>query len=264
MSKPLELTIFYLLLGATIASAGCGVAPLYRPARPLDPGENEVAASLATERTGISALAFSNGADTATHAATTRTTAAPQLHIARGFGHDLDATARLSFSANWIPYAGLGGQYQFYNAGPWHLAVAPEIGGRPAAFSEPRLGQVLLPVVASWDYDANWGVTAGLHAGYRWTNLGVQDPHALALNDFVLHGVSGATYGGGLGVDYHTEILRVQGMLTWMHTGGFVSSPGNLDYPINALGLTISGAYLFGKEIKKMEKTDYDIDRLIR
>jgi hypothetical protein len=128
--------------------------------------------------------------------------------------------------------------------------------------------RLLLPFLGTYDFNDHWGITAGLHAGYRWVHLDAVDELKQPLEVDGLRwsmGDNSPVWGGGIGFDWRTTDFYVRPMLTVERTGGEVGPVGQKEaYGITAIQLTFSGGWTFGKEIRRFKVAGEQLDTLIQ
>lgn len=256
-----------LLAACAVALAGCTVTPLYRSAHTLDPGTNEVAGGLTAPRANYSEQSFYDGTRQTSRPAAQRSFSVIDAVASRGMLPGLEARGRLAFAETWLPFAEIGANWRFLQRGRWHLAVQPALGGRPETNAAAGLRQVAVPVVGTVDLGPRWSVTAGGHAGWRWTGRNPQDPQVNVWDDTALQGVTGSMIGAAAGADWHDDTLRIGAMFGWTRVPGRISAPAlpaERDYSIDIVQVTVTAGYLWGKQAREMEKTDREMERLIR
>lgn len=254
-----------VIAASCVAMAACGAGPAMRSARTLEAGEHEVGAGLSVTRASYGAMQVYDGTGTSTHADQAKTGLVPELRAWHGLTGTLDVGSRLVFVRDWNPLIELGLQWQFHQGGPLHLAVAPTLAGRIQANPGGLFpGQALLPVLATWDVAPAWGVTAGVHAGWRTYDQVAQDPHLATFGDDSLRGVGGVLYGAMLGVDWRDDRRRAMVGLQWQHLPGRVGPPANQDYGLHLLQIALTVGWIPNKDVHELDRTDQDLDRLTR
>lgn len=253
---------------AALLSAGC-LTPLHtRPARVLEAGENEAAVSLSQATAMAGAVDYFDGSDVAVHKpAVTKVlvNAAPELSYYRGLTRDLELGARLGG-------AGLGGllegQYRYLRtptpAGELHLAAGLQLGTQLA---EAVAGsRVALPLRFTLDLTGHFGLTAGLHAGWRWVNAATVDPQLPPAKIDSLRwvqGNSGLEVGGGLLADYRSDSWFARLGVELTRWQGQIGAQGRLsDYATTVVQVVLSGGMTWGKDAAQIRKAAEDLESL--
>jgi hypothetical protein len=264
MERPHRLLKALPLL-ALLALTGCPAAGVYRSARTLEPGETDLGANISASRYWLGKVRYGDGTGDKTKEASVYgiASAMPEVHVHRGVIPNLEAGARLAPAAGYLE---LEGKYRFFQQDGWHVAVAPVAGMAPwGNLSQVRL---LLPFLGTYDFNDHWGITAGLHAGYRWVHLDAVDELKQPLEVDGLRwsmGDNSPVWGGGIGFDWRTTDFYVRPMLTVERTGGEVGPVGQKEaYGITAIQLTFSGGWTFGKEIRRFKVAGEQLDTLIQ
>ena len=249
-----------LLIGCL---GGCAAGPALHTARTLNAGETELGAGVTLGRNSYESLAYYDGSGPTTRPGRKGAWIVPELRGWYGWTGSLDTGARIVFGQGWLPLCEINTQWQFFQRGRFHAAIAPALGGRPGT-SAPSLGHALLPVLATFDITRQVGVTAGFHVGKRWSGQTAEDPHDLAFDDTSLRGMTGTTYGASLNADWHDETRRILAGVQWQRLTGRVGAEGNLDFPIDVLQVGVTVGWLPFKHAQNLDKTDDDLDRLTR
>jgi hypothetical protein len=265
MERPCRLLKALPLLALLILT-GCPAAGVYRSARTLEPGETDLGANLSASRVYRGEVHYGDGTeegktkDASVHGIVS---AFPEIHVHRGVIPNLEAGARLAPAAGYLE---LEGKYRFFQQDGWHVAVAPVAGMAPwGKLSQVRL---LLPFLGTYDLNDHWGITAGLHAGYRWVHLDAVSEFLQPQEIDELRwsmGEDSPVWGGGIGFDWRTTDFYLRPMLTVEGTGGEIGPVGQKEgYGITTVQLTFSGGWTFGKEIRRFKDAGEQLDTLIQ
>ena len=246
----------------TLVLCGCPSAGLYRSARTLEPSETDLGLNLDMTRAAWAASSWYNGADNTKKAGGNATFwGAPEVHAHHGIVPDLEAGGRIAFGG---PYAELDAKYRFLHSGSLHLAVAPLGGWTPGGAL--RGGRIALPLLATWDFDEHWGVSAGLHGGYRWARPNPVSVHVQPGDIGDLRwaaGSGGWNYGAGLSADWRGDHLYVRPAVELTRSSAHTPGSG-ADYGIDTWTVTLSAGWTFGRDTAAMDKTRQQLDALLR
>lgn len=255
-------------IAVALLSWGC-LSPLHtRPARVLEPGENEAAVGLSQATAMAGAVDYFDGSNVAVHKpAVTEllVNAAPELSYYRGLAPDLEVGVRLGGAAL---LSQVEGQYRFWRsatpAGDLHLAAGLQAG---ASWAKVVSGsRVVAPLRATWSASANLGLTAALHAGWRWVEAGDVDPQLQP--DKIdplrwIQGNGGAEFGGGLLADYRTDRWFVRLGVELSRWSGHIGAQGRLsDYATTAVQAALVGGLTWGKDAAQMRRAAEDLEAL--
>ena len=251
-----------LIIGlCALVLAGCPSAGLYRSARTLEPHETDLGLNIDASRAAWAATSWYDGTGSKPKAAgNAMFLGGPEVHAHRGIVADVEAGGRISFGG---PYFEIDGKYRFLHRDQLHLAVAPLAGWTPGYAL--RGGRIALPVLASWDFTENWGISAGVQGGYRWANPNPVSIHAQPGDIDNLRwasGTGGWNYGGGLSVDWRGERFYVRPTVELVHSTSQPPGIGS-DYGVNTWTVTLSAGWTFGRELAALDKDAKDLDKLL-
>jgi len=251
-----------LCAGVAAALCGCPSAGLYRSARTLEPRETDLGINLSAARAAWAASSWSDGTGSKPKSAGSAVfLGGPEVHAHRGLLPDLEAGGRIALGG---PYVEIDGKYRFLHQDQLHLAVAPLAGWTPGYAL--RGGRIALPLLASWDFTENWGVSAGIQGGYRWAN---PDPLSVHVQSATIDdlrwasGTGGWNFGGGLSVDWRGDNAYVRPAIEVVRSTS--ETPGvGADYGIATWNVTLSAGWTFGRNLAALDNTAKELDKLLQ
>lgn len=257
---------FYVLLVLSASIAACQSAAMYRSARTLEPGENELGAQINWTHYATNEVTWDTGTiKPTTKTATTQVIYAPvpEFSYHRGLIPNLEAGARLAPAAG---YAELDAKYRFYHEKALHLAGGLAGGVAPRGDFASKRFAVLGH--ATWDFDTAWSANFAFHVGYRSVDLPSVDPYKLAdtIDQTRLSlGNSGAEFGAGVSAEYRSDMGYVRPGISFSHGSGQIGVPGQeAPYGINVMQITLSGGVYFGKENRRANDTQDKLDQMMK
>lgn len=262
----MKISFFFVIIGLCAFGAGCQSAAMYRSARTLEPGENEVGAQINWTHYATDDVKWETGtAKPTSKSATSQVIYAPvpEFSYHRGLIPNLEVGARVAPAAG---YAELDGKYRFYHVKALHLAGGLAAGAAPRGdFASKRLA---LLGHATWDFDAAWSANFAFHVGYRSVDLPLIDPYKLpdSIDQTRLSlGNTGAEFGVGLSAEYRSDIGYVRPGVSFSHGSGQIGLAGaETPYGVNVMQITLSGGVYFGKENRRANDTQDKLDQMMK
>ncbi|MSQ82031.1 MAG: hypothetical protein EXR77_03825 [Myxococcales bacterium] len=258
-------------LGAALvfmATSACFSPVHVRSARILAVGEHEIGIAMAGAQLKADTVKWYNGTSTDSikePSAQGKISGWPELAYHYGIIENLEAGLRLiggsglaEVDANYrLLKTPLGSMHLHLSTGViFGTALADETGGKRA----------LVPLMATIDFNENWGLTLAGHLGYRWVTPPPVDPNlAIANIDDLrwLVGSDGLTYGGGLSADWRNDdwIARLFFESSFWH--GEIGAQNKVStYDVTVMQGGFAVGFKFGKDAAALRKSHDDLDSL--
>ena len=257
-----------LTVAVALLAGGC-LSPVHtRPARVLEPGENEAAMGLSQATAMASAVDYFDGSNVAIRkpaATEVLVNAAPELSYHRGIVKDVEIGVRVGGAAL---LGQLEGQYRYLRtptaAGELHLSAGLQAGTQLA--KSVAGSRLVLPLRATLDLTPNLGLSAAVHAGWRWVDAAAVDPQLPPDKIDALRwiqGNGGLEYGAGLLADYRTDSWFARLGVEIAQWSGHIGAQGRLsDYSTTTVQAVLAGGLTWGKDAAQIRKAAEDLDSL--